>query len=475
MKHDSGLPTWSSRTILLVALPCLVMVFSLMVWITAVSRSGFWADDFLNVTHFYRSLGDLSNDEINAGRYVTNIFWALGTYTFGSASVVPFLLLNSLVFTTGLVLWLRTGTKTRWRTIDAWWIGGLFIATSVWYQTALSASAIGHSCGFLALGLGLWSHERCMRSQSLHSSMLWSLVGGAAWTIAVLSNIIYLGLMPIAAYCAVHQVLKLRQLGADTKKVGFAAGFWNIALPVLYFATVAYPATTSKAVYAHNGLTFVHPNLRFYRAELAPTTVLVIIYFAVILAAIARGVVAARRKDWFPMALVLAAGATVFPALIQSHQRGIYYLAMPMLLTFSALAAGLRPVLVPRSSDYLGRLRGALFLAATVTLALVFGQGANVRSYFVATPFGRSLATFRSEVASLTPESGAICANLHLNPQQQALLIADMSGPDGFYVPPISAAQAYLLSAGQKCPAQGSAATTITVSVDARGDFVAAR
>jgi hypothetical protein len=82
---------------------------------------------------------------------------------------------------------------------------------------------------------------------------------------------------------------------------------------------------------------------------------------------------------------------------------------------------------------------------------------------------------FRSEVASLTPESAVICASLRLDPRQQALFVAEMSGTDGFLVAPITAAQAYLVPGGQRCPAQGSAATTITVSVSARGDFVAVR
>jgi hypothetical protein len=62
---------------------------------------------------------------------------------------------------------------------------------------------------------------------------------------------------------------------------------------------------------------------------------------------------------------------------------------------------------------------------------------------------------------------------MSLNPQYQALFVAAMSAEDGFLVPPISAAHAYLVPAGQACPAAGPT-VHITVGLDARGDFVAA-
>jgi hypothetical protein len=472
MEHDAGSLIRSPRTTLLLALPVLVILLSLMAWLTAVSRSGFWADDFLNVTHFARSLGDLSDDHINLGKYTINIFWAVGTLAFGAGSVIPFLLLNTLVFAIGVVLWLWAGTRTRWGSVEAWWIGGLFIATAAWMPTALWSSNITHSGGFLALGLGLLAHERSMRARTARGSIYWSIAGGAAWTLAIVSNLLYLGLLVIAAYCAFHQVLKIRRFGITTRRAGLAVGSWNLLIPVIFFVGVAYPATTSSPVYGTNGLQFFRQNLHFYRESLAPTTVLVAIYIAVLVLGIAGGVVAVRRRDWFPIGVLGAAGATAMPALIQAQQRDVHYMAMPLLLVFSALVAGARPVLLGQTKQLM-RLRGALILAGMAALVLVFRQGADVRSFFEQSPYGHSLAAFRSEIASLTPEGSTICAKLDLDMQHQTFLIAAMSGEDGFLVPPISAAQAYLVSAGQTCPAQGLA-THMTVSLNARGDFVAA-
>jgi len=455
---------------LLLALPCAVIALSLMVWITAVSRSGFWADDFLWVTHFARSLGDLSDYHFNVGKYIINVFWALGTEAFGDGSVVPFLMLDALVFAAGVITWLWVGAKKRWDSVDAWWIGGLFIATAAWFPTVLWASNITHSGGFLALGAGMFAHERAMSAQDAPGARRWSVLSGIAWTFAVASNLLYIGLMVIAFYCAWHQICKFRHLGMTTPAACVIAGFWSLLLPIIYFVAVGYPGTTASSPYAKTGLQFVHDDLRFYRMILAPTDLLTGLYAALLLGGAVVAFAAVRRRDFFPIAVLGAAGATALPALVQSQQRYVNYMAMPLLLVFSALASGVRPMLVAERESK--RLKNTVLLAAAVTLLLLFRQGEELRAYFVRTPYGSSLATFRSEVASLTPEGGIICAALDLDAPQEALFIAEISGENGFRVPPISAGLTYLVSGAKPCPA-GGPATHITVSQDARGDFVA--
>jgi hypothetical protein len=466
---ETGRSAKTHRMGLFIALPCLVILLNVIVWITAVSQSGFWADDFLWVTHFSRSIGDLSNYRFDVGKYVINIFWAIGTEAFGAGSVVPFLVLNSLVFTTGVVLWLWVGTRQSWGSVGAWWIGGLFIASEAWLPTTLWASNITHSGGFLALGLGISAHRRAMRSRNLRDGACWAVASGAAWTFAIMSNLLYIGLMIIAVYCAWYQIGKLRQLGMASAMAACIVGFWNLLLPILYFVAIGYPGTTASQPYSVTGLRFVHDNLRFYRMILAPSDLLTAIYVALLAAAIVGALVAVRRsRDFFPIAVLCAAGATAVPALVQSQQRDVHYMAMPLLLLFSALAAGVYPIPINRYRRWMA----VGLLAAIATLVLVFIQGSELRSYFVRTPYGSSLRTFRSEVASLIPEGGRVCVKMNLAPPQQALLIAEMSGQDGFLVPPISAAQAYLVTGSESCPAVGPLAH-IGVGLNARGDFVA--
>ena len=460
----------TSQAGLLVVLPVLAIVLNLFVWLTAVSRSGFWADDFLNLTHFSRSLGHLSDDHINTGKYVINVFWAVGTEAFGNGSVVPFLLLNSLVFGSGVFLWLWVGRLGHWSGVVAWWIAALFLATGAWLPTALWSSNITHSGGFFALGAALLAHERAMSAPTARSTLRWSVAGGAAWTAAVISNLLYIGLLPIAAYCAWRQIRKLDSERVNATWVRMGVACWLLLVPVLYFLVVAYPATKSSSAYASTGLGFFRENFDFYRSVLAQTTLMLGLYIAVIIAAIAGAAAGTRRRDWFPIAVLAAAAATAAPAFIQGQQRDVHYLAMPLLLLFSAAGAGARHLLTERSPHPLA-IRTGLVVATIATLGLVFTQAGDVRNGFVTTPYGHQLTAFREQVALLTPADGTICAKLALDPPNQALFNAEMSGEDGFLVPPIAAAQAYLLAPSQPCPT--AAAAHITVSLDHRGEFVA--
>jgi hypothetical protein len=433
-----------------------------------VSRSGFWADDFLNVIHFNRTLGDISDNHINTGKYVINIFWATGTEAFGTGSVAPFLMLNMLVFAAGLVMWLRAGIGWVWGLVDACWIGGLFIAAAAWMPTVLWSSNITHSGGFLALGVGMIAHRQTMGSRTTRGVAGWSLVGGFAWVFAVVSNLIYIGLMPIAAYCTWWQIQKLRPLGFKTRNATFLTGSWNVVLPLVYFAAVAYPGTKSSSAYASTGLRFLHENLRYYRLALAPSALLIAVYGGLLTMAVSGSVVGLRRRDFFPMAVLSAACATAIPALVQGQQRYIHYVAMPLLLLFSAAVLGCRLSLSGRSH----RVKYGVLCGACISLLLIFQQAWNIRDYFIKTPYGSTIKRFRSEVASLAPEGGVICARLDLDDAHRALFIAALSGEDGFRMPPISAAQVSFTQDGKPC-ATTSPPVYITVGLGQRGEFVA--
>ncbi|HXQ00882.1 MAG TPA: hypothetical protein VN845_12575 [Solirubrobacteraceae bacterium] len=445
----------------------MAITLNLMVWAVAVSNSGFWADDFLWVTHFSRSLGDLSNYHFNVGKYIINAFWALGTEAFGDGSVVPFLMLNSVVFATGVIMWLWAGTKERWSSVEAWWIGGLFIATAAWLPTTLWSSNITHSGGFLALGVGVVAHGHVMRARNARDAQSWSALSGAAWTFAVASNLLYIGLIVIAAYCTWHQIARFRHFGVKTPVAALTVGSWSLLLPIAYFVAIGYPGTTSSSPYAMTGLQFLHENIRFYKLLLAPTDLLTAVYVVLLLGGVIGAFAALRRKDYFPIAVLGAAGATALPALVQSQQRFVNYMAMPLLLLLSAFVAGAQPVLRGKSK----RAKNVILVTAVVALLLLFHQGGEIRAYFTSSPYGSNLATFRSQVASFTPEGATICAELDLDASQEALFIAEISGENGFRVPPIDAARAYLVRNAKECPANGPAAH-ITVRASARDDFV---
>jgi hypothetical protein len=449
--------------------PTIAIGLSAIAWVTSLSRSSFWADDFLNVTHFFHTFGSLSDDQTNKGKYVINLFWAIGTYAFGQGSDVPFLLLNSMILLAGLTLYLRAREGSGWTATSAWWVAGVWAASATWTPIALWSSNVTHSCGFLSLGLGLWAHGRCMRATEPRSALAWALASGAAWTLAVISDLIYLGLLALAAHCVHQQVLKAKALGVSWRRALAGLTAWSLGLPLVYFAAVAYPATTNNQVYGANGLSYIHANLRYYRAVLAPGAVLAVVYAAIILLALWSAISGLRRRQWLPAALVIAAAGTAFPALIQAQQRGVQYLAMSLLLTLTAAVMPIERLL--RSGRLANQARTATFAVGAVILALIFDQGADLRNYFEATPMGSSLASFRSSVATLARGNGQLCVTMDLNPEQQLLFNAAMEGASGFSIPPIDAPITYLLPTGGACPSP--AATHVLVSLNIRGEYLA--
>jgi hypothetical protein len=274
----------------------------------------------------------------------------------------------------------------------------------------------------------------------------------------------------IAAYCAYNQALALRRRDGSLLKTAVPVVILNLALPLIYFGTIAYPATSAAGPYSVTGLRFVHGNFEYYKTLIAPTTPLKVAYAAIVVAALLGALAAVRRRDFFPIAVLGSAVATGIPSLVQGQQRYVYYLAMPLLLLFSALIAGARPVLAG-TAPRLRQIRAVSLVALAVALILIFAQGADVRSYFISTPYGGSLAAFRSQVAELTAPDSAICTTLNMAQDQQQLLEAELSGPDGFLVPPVSAATVAFVSPGEACPPGFNAA--ITVNIDPRLDWVA--
>jgi hypothetical protein len=351
---------------LLIAFPIYVIGAYVLVWFVALGKSGFWADDFTNMQIYSHSLGDLFNYHGNTGKYTINLFWGLMTTAFGSGSVVPYLVVDTLVFAAGVGLWFRWGVGRRWRRGTAWWIAALFIGTGVWMEDVLWATNIVHSFGFLALGLGVTAHERCMRATTRRDAYAWSIATGLCWTAAVMSNLIYVGLIVLGAYFAWLQLGKLRSLGIDVRRAVAVLGGFAVVLPIVFVAAIAYPGTKTHAGYTNTGFGFIRDDLHYYREEFAPAGWLEGTYIGLLVLAVLGGLQSLRRKDLFPLVLLATGVVVAIPVLMQSTQLYVHYMGMPLLMFFSCLG-----VLFDRV-DLAGfplPARGALVVAASARRA----------------------------------------------------------------------------------------------------------
>jgi hypothetical protein len=447
-----------------------VLVASVVWAVLAITRSGFWADDFLNLTSFNHSLGNLSDDHINTGKYVINAFWALGTTLFGQGSVVPYLLLNAAVLAAGVVLWLWSGIGSRWSRVQAVWIAGLFAAGGTWWASALWSSNITHTAALLWLGAGSLCAERAVRASSLRQATAWTLCAGAAWTLTVASNLAYVGVLVLATWLLVGQLATVRRHGGAVARCAALAA-WSLAVPLAYFVLIAYPATTSSSAYSQHGLSFISSNFAFYRRAYAPHLALSLLYLGLIALCLAGAWRGARHRRWFPLVALLSAVAMLVPALVQGQQREVNYVAVSVLVLVSGAVAGLREL---AGAVPLRRRRFAIpaaCAAGALALVLLIDGSASQRSYFLHTPYGRSLAAFRAGAAHLVPSGAALCSELDLDEPTLERFVAELSGPRGFQVPPVRARSVAFVSRGEPCPAADSSA--IAVRQNPGGSFTA--
>jgi hypothetical protein len=450
-------------------LPGVVLFLSASVWLAALLRSNFFADDFYQLAT-YSGFNNLFNLHLDQGQFAVNIFWTLGTVAFGYGSAVPYLLLNSAILFGGLAMWLFA-CRGRWPATCGWWVAGLLAANGAWMTIALWAANSTHSIAFLALGGAMLCHERVLKAGNLRAARCWSLLGAAAWLLVVASDPLYIGVVPITIYCSLAQRPYLL-LSARSSWLANIVLLCNVLLPILYFALIGYPQKSAVAAYSGSSLRFIATDLRLYLDQMAPSAIIKAVY---LLLAIVTGIAlvgALIRRDFFPLACGLS--AAVMSAILLTESQQIYpnYTVVPLLLVLSACVAGWTTVVSSHRWRVPSRWfsRGAIVLG-TISLAIFFYAGGGVRAYFTATPYGdqRGLALFRHEVASLVPPGTLLCVVLELPGTDSVEFKAWMGQEYGFLLAPINAASVYFADSKGGCPSLATA--TLNVNEDASGEF----
>lgn len=460
----SGVTDWSlmplprpapmpDRTRTLLILPSfVVLALVAAAWFSGLLRADFWADDFTNLSLYNHSVGDLTNTARNDGKYTINVFWWLGTVAFGTGSALPFIMVVSAVTVIGVVLWLRAGVPESWGQVQAWWVAAALAATSTPLGILLWASNIVHAVSFLSLGIAFAAHRRAQASATVRGGVAWSAAGAAAWLLLIVSNPLYLGALLLAVVFGVREyrgwITRAWPAPRTRKVAALITLLAQAGIPSMYFVLVAYPRTTSRSSYSTFGFGEIRGNVQFYMDRLAPTWWGLAVAVSIVLAAGVLTIVRAR-VDVFPLTLMISAAAIAGPVFMQGQQRADHYLAVPVLLVLSALAAavGARGTRGAWAQSPVVRVAGVS--AALLSLFVLFDSSSGVRAWWTTTPLGSQLSEARDRVAEETSAGDPLCVELEMSDAASSAFLAGIGGEAGLQLPPVLAGTATYVGPGE--------------------------
>lgn len=410
----------------------LILFIYALLWIECLAKSFFFADDFTSLKFFWHDLKLNSGTSYNAGRYVTNLLFGLGSLIFGSGSSAPFEVLSGITLVLGL--WLISFSIRKNAQASLW---GLQIFTiSLVYGGALPlllwATGITHTASSLFTGLAIFSFHLGLSKNDFSQRFVLTFVSGIFWFLVVLSDPLYVGVLCIALLNSLKFSNDARRLNVNFKFTKIFTVFaFNIFLPILYFFLVARPATVKMSPYSKIGIQFLNANLNFYKVNLfwnssSKLIFILIILFTFIVA------ISTVRISLRPFAFLSSGMITLGAILIQGQQREVFYTVLPFTLILTSLTLGISHL----KSVKIHKLYSPFLLVVTVVLLV---SGSRQASFFNSEPWGYKLQPLINEIAFNTAPNKNLAICFSGTKDQFNEFIGSYGGSAAFEIPPVNA------------------------------------
>jgi hypothetical protein len=447
-------------------IPAIAISSFAVVWITGVSRANFWADDFIFLTSFNQNVGNLLGTDVTLGRITVNVFFFVVSTIFGISSPLPFNLFSALILFAGIGVFLKVGKDLGlWTRRSALWILSSTLATGVFYPSIFTPGMINHNAAFLFLSLAVFFELRSSIEARFKVRMFLTLLSGISWLFILVTNPLYVGLLPLGISMILHTWNLSSVLCNGKYKLEFLAkNLLYLVLPLAHFLLVSRPVTTKSSAYSDYGPQFVTNNLKIYQELLAPNVIFVLSYGLVFTFAHLIAFYTCLRKFYLPGVLLLCADSIIVLVLVQGQQVFIQYWIMPSFLLFSSMACGLESFVFRKNRAY----RPILLIVLTCLIVLL-PSGTNMSRYFSQEPWGYKLGQFRNEIASIVPVNSKLCVEFSTSEASKNYFLGGMAWSSGFVAPPIAAASVDF-PANNSCQSSNSI-IGIRISNGLNGDY----
>jgi len=421
------LPTFN----LLTPLAFGISVLGIFVWITSMTQADFWADDFSNLTKYGRTFGPIFETD---GKLIINLYWFVGSYFFGAGSVIPYLLLNFLVFVGSIFILTKAAISRGWHKNYALLIlTGLFGSGTI-FAFLIWSSNIVHLASLFGLSCAIYIQEFARKVQSPSLTLLLAFLIGLIWTFTTLSNPLYIALIILGLFF-VHEQYSAHLVTRDFKLL-LKLLFLNLSLPIIGFVFLSYPRVTKQSAYALSGNEFIIDNIKFYLIPLLNIPYLILLFSVFLIAIGFALIIELKRSNFLPLILIVTALGVTYPILIQGQQRGIHYFSIPVILFVSSVYS-MKISLAFLSRQKILGLFSKISIAALIVLVVVSTTWTRV--WYTTTPFGQPLSEPRKDIAKLVKPADSVCIGFKMPNEYRDFFIGGMGGTNGFLLPPISA------------------------------------
>lgn len=418
-----------------------ISVLGILVWITSMIKADFWADDFSNLTKYGRTFGPILETD---GKLIINLYWFVGSYFFGPGSVIPYLLLNSLVFVGSIFILTKVGISRGWHKNYALLILASLFGSGTIFAFLIWSSNIVHLASLLGISCAIYIQEFARKAHSHSSTLLLGCVMGLIWTFTTLSNPLYIAVVILGLFFVHEQ----HRAHTDTKdlKSYISLLMLNLSLPIIGFVFLSYPRVTKQSAYNLSGNEFIVDNIKFYVDPTLNNPVLALVSIIFLITMVLALVIELKESNALPLIFVATSLGITYPILIQGQQRGIHYFSIPIVLLVSSIYS-MRITLA-----FLARHR-ILELFSKITIGtliiLVVASTTWTRDWYTTTPFGQPLSEPRKDIAKLVKPLGSVCLRFRMPDEYRDFFIGGMGGANGFLLPPINARSVHFEHLGE--------------------------
>jgi len=449
-------------------IPTVFLSFILISFFAAYLRTGFYADDFMQMGTFYHNAIPYGHTSITLGRYWANVFWGISTTAFGTTSDAPYLIFSTLIFFAGLYF-IYLSIKPILELQYYLWALVILFASGCTLPLMLWASNNVHSMAILTISVGIFGFSKqFLYQRGVEIFSKYSIIESLTYSLMLFANPLY---SPFLLIGIISCFLKLRQI--RVKKRNFVSRIWmtyfllmQIILPFTVLLTISIPQTLKNSAYKQSRLVYIWKNIQFYSDQIAPRHIVMFIYALIFFLGVLAFITAIVKRHWMAMLFFYLGFSILIPILMQQNQHFLNYLVMPIftivigiLLEFSFLRSSRESIL----NNYFTSI------SFIFVFIILFAGSTSVREWYIDYNAGYAIYKLRIEMSSLVPPNSNLCLEENLSTAQKSWLEGGLDYQWGLLHSPVNASSVVFASRSGCKPASGT--SIIEVVSDTRGGF----